>query len=92
MKQILIIEKPNGCWKCPANNCSKACGAARRPFPEYLITPIRNGEPVNPHWCPLVDLPEKRLDWTGDGYDAGWNDCLKAIGINTECEEVSNGY
>ncbi len=81
MRKVIVIDDPKTCRKCPAMNSALACNAAKRPFSEAMQIQIRNGESCQPTWCPLKDLPDYKMDWSGgESYEAGWNDVLDLIG------------
>lgn len=42
---------------------------------------IVKSDNYKPTWCPLKDLPDYKMDWSGgESYEAGWNDLLDLIG------------
>lgn len=81
-KAILIMDDmPECCADCP-------CSFVERDNPILnLICGVAQEDAYNvgrPDWCPLRELPEKEHNDNGydeysDGYDAGFNACLKKI-------------
>lgn len=89
MNKLLKIKNFKGCRMCPVNVWDEkghivACGGVERRFSDGLQIQINSEKAfydVYPAWCPLVDIPEYKLDWSGgDSYEAGWNDVLDLIG------------
>lgn len=82
MKKVVSFDDPKSCRWCPVRNETiEGCNVAKRPFSEAMQIQIRNGESCQPTWCPLKDLPDYKMDWSGgESYEAGWNDVLDAIG------------
>ena len=85
-KKILVINDPIVCRSCPcfgvtAEDSHIFCEAARREFRDGSRAVIFNGDRFRPEWCPLKDLPDYKMDWSGgESYEAGWNDVLDLIG------------
>ena len=86
-KKILVIDDPMVCRNCPCFEIvedglgSPFCEAAHRTFRPGSHTVIFNGDRFRPEWCPLKDLPDYKMDWSGgESYEAGWNDVLDLIG------------
>lgn len=81
MKTILVIDKQESCTSCMLSIYNKKwfCLATNEDIDltdRYHI----------PKWCPLKPLPQLKNnsdEWLGDvwaeGYEAGWNKCLKEI-------------
>ena len=89
MDKLLRIKNFKGCRTCLANVYDTegkvvACGSVERHFSEGLAIQINSEKAfydVYPAWCPLVDIPEYKMDWNGEkSYEAGWNDVLDLIG------------
>lgn len=89
-KAVLVIDMPDSCRECDfqANNvrdnpicilCTESCAETYFTKDEYKRINTDLGE--KPKWCPLKPLPEKMLK-TGEGYVAGWNAAIDAIGGN----------
>lgn len=80
-KAILVMDMPESCAWCPLGRLFGTAGAVECNAANKIN---RNCESV-PDWCPLRPLPEKihndnGYDEYSDGYDAGWNACIDAIG------------
>ena len=83
-KAVLIMDMPEQvCQKCTLcyeteNDDEYLCCATGKLVPDGK----------KPDWCPLRELPEENYnnnecDEYLDGYDTGWNACLKEIAGNT---------
>lgn len=79
-KAVLVMDMPEQvCQKCTLcyeteNDDEYLCCATGKLVPDGK----------KPDWCPLRELPEKvhndnGYDEYSDGYDAGFNTCLKKI-------------
>ena len=77
-KAVFAMDMPESCYQCPFGNDNFECDVIGRPLDV-------NQKIEKPGWCPLRPMPEKIHDDNGydeysDGYDAGWNACIDAIG------------
>ena len=77
-KAVFAMDMPESCYQCPFGNDNFECDVIGRPLDV-------NQKIEKPGWCPLRHKPEKIHDDNGydeysDGYDAGWNACIDAIG------------
>ena len=82
MRKVIVIDDPKTCRKCPScQDMAMTCGAAHRMFADSAQPLIVKSDNYKPTWCPLKDLPDYKMDWSGgESYEAGWNDLLDAIG------------
>ena len=94
-KAVLAMDMPENCLECPlryeADQLLLGDFKYQKLF-RCLFMP-ENIEDVyledimdkKQDWCPLKPMPEKihndnGYDEYSDGYDAGWNSCIDAIG------------
>lgn len=75
-KAILVLENmPKCCWECPiGHNEAHAYEIGTQCFWGWAID--KETETI-PKWCPLKEVPEKKLfedDWAG-----GYNACIDEI-------------
>ena len=81
-KAVLVIDMPKNCRECDIifrDDYTDWCPWKKSPSDVYQY--VENN--TKPDWCPLKFLPEEDNDdhlseWAR-GYQAGWNDCIKAI-------------
>lgn len=87
-KAVLVMDMPERCDKCllllkiPQKNGLALC-LARKATEQEKYNP-KYERSWRPDWCPLRELPEKLHNDNGcdeysDGYDYGFNACLKKI-------------
>lgn len=94
-KAVLVMDMPENCLECPlcykADKLSLGdfkyqilyrCRMEPDDIEEVYLEDIIHKKP---DWCPLKPMPEKihndnGYDEYSDGYDAGWNSCIDAIG------------
>ncbi len=94
MKVILVMEMPESCLECPCvDACGESCQVTDREIGTYEDNYI-NGQYDKPGWCPLVPMPERKMELEKKTYfmgeyaqsiyvpvleNKGWNACLDAI-------------
>ena len=86
-KAVLIMDMPECCADC-------CCGYFERDSKELNLICGATGEDANnvgkPDWCPLRELPEKKVadkrlaispltEGQLNDFEKGWNACLDAI-------------
>lgn len=83
MKKVIVFDNQNCCNFCNfANFVTYSCMAAKREFSNGLRIQLDKGDKVTPLWCPAKELPEYKMQWEDNSYEAGWNDLLDLIGGN----------
>lgn len=85
-KSILVIDTPENCAKCDLKD-GYFCGITKRWIDEDCF--------LKPDWCPLRDLPEKKLKvkYQGNGC-FGINEAMKNsfnTGFNACIDEILKG-
>ena len=84
-KAILVIDMPTCCNECSlmfqdeySYWCPVRCDENKTDLYDNYIMFHRK-----PDWCPLKELPEKKLGYTSDeffnGFDVGYNTCINEI-------------
>lgn len=84
-KAVLIIDMSYYCKECPLRKDIR-CNAIKEDEDNNIEYYLNNKNPCRgkPKWCPLKEVPDELhnsedMDEYCDGYDDGWNDCLKTI-------------
>lgn len=91
-KAVLVIDMPESCAKCDLVSASpnvgetECCGLIEHLSCEVVCVDKYISNRAD--WCPLVPMPEKdnlyyHTDYYGAGYKDGWNDCIDAMGGNS---------
>ena len=88
MKAILVMEMPGSCRDCIARGLSDDCMVT------YISVAENRYNKSKPEWCPLVPIPEKKMELEKREFlmgeviqcvyvpvpeNKGWNACLDAI-------------
>lgn len=79
MSSIIIVTTPSSCLHCEF--CVRSCTE-----PTCRVDDLLGGKHNStwdkldevPDWCPLIRMPSKK-EPDSHGYNAGWNDCIKAM-------------
>ena len=81
-KAILVLENmPKCCDECPLYNIDYKVGWCKGIYKRTGVTDVHS-EKAN--WCPLKEVPQKKLCETGDTYHSlviktGYNACIDEI-------------
>lgn len=92
-KSVLIMSTPKGCFACPFHMADfnfNLCLATRNDSIRTISKVSHEGFKKlagRPDWCPLKELPEKKLytapernyELQKDLFAVGWNACLRKI-------------
>ena len=80
-KAVLVMDMPESCFGC--NLCHIDYKEERATCQAYeTVKEVNSGTFKKPNWCPLRELPERKITYTdldADNKANGWNDCLDVI-------------
>lgn len=84
-KVVLVMDAPKNCGSCPCvdsvDGISTWCSVTHVTLSKSMEILISRGVEFRPSSCPLKDMPEYKMDWSGEhSYESGFNDALDAIG------------
>ena len=90
-KSVLVMKTPENCYSC----CLRREHIRNLPYCSVNLKGIKDSS-VEPDWCPLKPLPEKKeyivpidnVESQKDIIAVGWNACINAIIGNVKHMEI----